>query len=410
MTMNKYRPTFATALLIVCLLLSATPISSSPLGEDLYKVLKNIEKNNTTLVALRAETDARKLTNRTGITLADPEIGYKHMQQGGEQSGNLTELSIGQSFDLSTVLGYKSRAAESQNRLVDEEYRLVRMDILLDAQLTYIDLAYYNALARELERRLTHAQQVVEAEQHRLESGDTDILAYNNVLLNLASLKAERERIVTEQTVLTNHLTNLNGGAPLNHLESLESPDCLGYLENPENLDSLVTQAMQYSPMMSFARTRYAAAKSDLALSKAQQLPTLSATYINERHTIGDRSQGVAIGVSLPLWANKNRIHSARAALQAAQAAKTDTELQLRSQLRADYERVLGLQRTATLYRTALAEVNNTHLLTLAMNEGHISVLEYLQGIELYYDYLDRSLSAERDYHRALAQLEAWKL
>lgn len=39
-----------------------------------------------------------------------------------------------------------------------------------------------------------------------------------------------------------------------------------------------------------------------------------------------------------------------------------------------------------------------------------ISVLEYLQGIELYYDYLDRSLSAERDYQSALAELEAWKL
>jgi hypothetical protein len=49
-------------------------------------------------------------------------------------------------------------------------------------------------------------------------------------------------------------------------------------------------------------------------------------------------------------------------------------------------------------------------LLEKAMDEGFISVLEYLQGIELYYDYLDRSLSADRDYHRALATLEAWRL
>ena len=49
-------------------------------------------------------------------------------------------------------------------------------------------------------------------------------------------------------------------------------------------------------------------------------------------------------------------------------------------------------------------------MLARAMEEGLISVLEYLQGLELYYDYLDRSLSADRDYYRALAELEAWKL
>ena len=49
-------------------------------------------------------------------------------------------------------------------------------------------------------------------------------------------------------------------------------------------------------------------------------------------------------------------------------------------------------------------------MLARAMDEGFISVLEYLQGIELYYDYLDRSLNADRDYRRALAELEAWRL
>ena len=65
---------------------------------------------------------------------------------------------------------------------------------------------------------------------------------------------------------------------------------------------------------------------------------------------------------------------------------------------------------SATLYRRALDEANNSELLQRAMDEGFISVLEYLQGIELYYDYLDRSLAAERDYRRAVAELEAWRL
>ena len=410
MIMTKYNRILSILVFIGSLLpytaMSAVP---SPLGEGRGEapILSSIEQNNTTLKALRADAEARKLATRTGITLSDPEVGYKHMWEDAEQSGNLSELTIGQSFDLSTVLGYKHRAAASQGHVIDEEYRLVRMDILLDAQLTLIDLAYYNALALELDRRLGHARRVAEAEKCRLESGDTDALSYNNVMLSLAALEAERARVATEQSVLTSHLAALNGG---NHLEMLATLGDVAPQPLLDDVESLVSQAMEHSPAITFARTSRQSASDELTLAKASHLPTLSATYIHERHTVGSRSQGVAVGVSLPLWANKNRVRSARAAVQAAQAAEADTELQLRNQLYANYQRVLGMQHTATLYRTALSEANNTELLTRAMDEGYISVLEYLQGIELYYDYLDRSLSADRDFYRALAELEAWKL
>ena len=118
--------------------LSVLTINGQKLGTDNsqfsifnFQLMDSIESNNTTLIALRTESEARKLNNRTGITLADPEVALKRMWEGAEQSGNLTEFTVGQSFDLSTVLGYRSRAAESQNLLVDEEYRLTRMEILL---------------------------------------------------------------------------------------------------------------------------------------------------------------------------------------------------------------------------------------------------------------------------------------
>ena len=371
--------------------------------------LSKVEQNNTTLIALRAEAEARKLENRTGITLADPEVGYKHMWEGAEQSGNLSEFTVSQSFDLATVMGHRTRVARQQNMLVDEDYRMARMEILLDAQLTLIDLAYYNALYAELERRLGHARRVAEVEHRRLECGDTDALSYNNVLLSLSSLEAEQARVATERNVLIARLTALNGGVTLDNLESL---DALESLDNLDNLDfsSWYAEAEAHLPQLAQARQLSQVRSSELSLAKASHLPTLSATYVHERHTIGDRSQGVAVGMSLPLWSNKNRVRSARTALEAAEAYEADAELQMRSAYEQEFARVKGLHHTASLYRRTLNEANNTALLEKAMDEGFISVLEYLQGIELYYDYLDRSLSADRDYHRALATLEAWKL
>ena len=402
--MNYHR--FIIAIAVV---LSVLTVSGQNTDSIFNSQLERIEKNNTTLIALRTEAEARKLENRTGITLADPEVGYKHMWEGGEESGNLSELTVTQSIDLATVMGQRTRVAREQNLLIDEEYRMARMEILLDAQLTLVDLAYYNALAAELDRRLGHARRVVEAERTRLESGDTDALSHNNVLLSLSALEAEEARIDMERTVLIARLTALNGGVSLENLESL---DALENLESLDNLDfsSWYAEAEAHLPQLAQARQMSEVRSGELALAKASHLPSLSATYINERHTVGTRSQGVAVGVSIPLWANKNRVRSARTALQAAEAQQTDAELQMRSAFEQEFTRVKGLHHTAMLYRRALDEANNSTLLEKAMDEGFISVLEYLQGIELYYDYLDRSLSADRDYHRALATLEAWRL
>ena len=371
--------------------------------------LERIEQNNTTLIALRTEAEARKLENRTGITLADPEVGLKRMWEGAEETGNLTEFTVSQSIDLATALGYRTRVAREQNQLIDEEYRMARMEILLDAQLTLIDIAYYNALHAELERRLGHARRVAEAEKTRLECGDTDALSYNNVLLSLSSLEAEQARVAMERDVLIARLTALNGGQPLDGLESLGNQESLDNLVNSDFF-TWYAEAEAHLPQLAQARQLTQVRSGELTLAKSMHLPTLSATYVNERHTIGSRSQGVAVGVSIPLWANKNYVRSARTALEAAEAHKADAELQLRSTFEQEFARVKGLHHTASLYRRALDEANNTALLEKAMEEGYISVLEYLQGIELYYDYLDRSLSADRDYQRALAELEAWRL
>ena len=374
-------------------------------GNQFCQVLDSVEANNATLVALRREAEARKLENHTGITLADPEVAMKRMWEGAEQTGNMMELSVSQSVDLSTALGKRKAVARQKDRLVDEEYRSMRIDVLLEAKLVCIDWVYYNALAAELDRRLAYAHQVVEAEKRRLDSGDTDMLSYNNVLLSLSALQAERARVDMEKTLLATRLAYLNGGRQLPFDSAEYAPELL-----PDNFEQWYEEAMAHSPALAVMREERETRRSELSLSKTLHLPTISGTYIHERHLTGERSQGFAIGVNVPLWANKNQVRSARAALSAAEARETDAQLQVHAYMLEGYERVRGLQQTAALYHRALDEANNSAMLARAMEEGLISVLEYLQGLELYYDYLDRSLSADRDYYRALAELESWRL
>ncbi|MBK6964392.1 MAG: hypothetical protein IPH20_10765 [Bacteroidales bacterium] len=41
--------------------------------------MSNIERNNTTLSALRKSVEAEKLGNRTGIYLQNPEAGFNYL-------------------------------------------------------------------------------------------------------------------------------------------------------------------------------------------------------------------------------------------------------------------------------------------------------------------------------------------
>ena len=138
-------------------------------------------------------------------------------------------------------------------------------------------------------------------------------------------------------------------------------------------------------------------------------LPTFSAGYMSE-NVVGQKFQGLAVGVSIPLWENKNRVKQANAAVIAAQSRETDSKQQFYNQLQIQYNRALGLKNIAEAYRQSLTTANSTVLLKKALDSGEISLLDYMVELGLYYNMVNRTLEAERDYQKALAELSAVEL
>lgn len=138
-------------------------------------------------------------------------------------------------------------------------------------------------------------------------------------------------------------------------------------------------------------------------------LPKFSAGYSLER-TLGQKYQGISVGISIPLWENKNRVKQAKAGVVAAQAREQDSKQQFYDRLQNLYMRASGLQQTAIAYRESLKALNNTALLMKALDVGEISLLNYIVEIGLYYDTVNQTLAAERDFEKALADLSAVEL
>ena len=94
----------------------------------------------------------------------------------------------------------------------------------------------------------------------------------------------------------------------------------------------------------------------------------------------------------------------------AAQARQADAKQQFYGNLKVLYDRAAGLKKTAETYRTALRATSNATMLKKALDEGEISLLDYLVEMRLYYDAVNQSLDAERSFQKAYAELSATEL
>lgn len=371
---------------------------------NINPVLSQVEENNTTLKALREQAEADKLQNKTGIFLDDPEVGFNYLWGNPSNVGNRTDFSVTQTFDIPTITGMKSRLANGRNNLVEWQYKADRMNILLEAKQYCVELVYYNSLLRELYLRLEHAETIAKGYKDRMDRGDVSILEYNKVNLNLSTIQGEISRMEVERDALLAQLKRLNGG-----IDVVFNDADYGSRELPLNFNEWYVQAEDKNPVLAYVRNEIEVSQKQVSLSKAMNLPKFTAGYMSEK-VVGQRYQGVSLGISIPLWSNKNQVKQAKAAVAAAQSREADTKQQFYSQLQIQYSKAMGLKTTAEKYRRSLANVNNTILLKKALDAGEISLLDYMVEMGLYYDNVNQTLAAERDYQLAFAELAAVEL
>jgi len=368
------------------------------------EILTAIEQNNTTLKALRETAGSEKLGNKTDIYPADPEIGFNYLWGSPSAIGTRKDFSVSQEFDFATLSGLKSKMAMRKNGMVDRQYMADRMSLLLEAKQYCIDIIYYNALLHELSVRHGHAKSIADARKRLLDSGGGNVLEYNKARLNLTTVEGETAKVTAERNAVEAQLARLNGGIGITLTATTYDP-----VQAPADFDSWYRMAETSNPVLEYAREEVEMSKRQLSLTKAMSLPVLSAGYMSEK-TAGEHFQGITVGVSVPLWSNKNRVRRAKSAVRAVEARRADAKMQLYSSMKILYRRIHDLKSAADIYRASLKSANSSELLKKALDAGEISLPDYLQEIGMYYDVMSKALDAEREYQKACAELYAIEL
>ena len=365
------------------------------------RVLVEIEKNNTTLSALQKRAEADKLGNKTGNYLQNPEIEFNYLW-GNDVIGNRTDFAATQAFDFPTAYSYKNQISNLKNEQVELEYQKQRKELLLNARLICYDLIYTNALKAELSKRLNHAQSIADAYKSKMEVGETNILEYNKAQLNLLNLSKAMESLTIEQEASQAELTRLNGGVLINFTES-EFP----MIVLPVDFEQWYMQAEQSNPLLNWLKKEVELSKKQINLNKAMSLPKLKAGYMSES-LVGQDFKGFTVGLSIPLWENKNTVKYAKANAIALENTAFDNKLQLYSHLKMLYTKTVSLQKNVNDYRSKLQLFNNSELLKKALDKGEITLINYILELSIYYESVNNLLELERDMNKTIAELNQY--
>jgi len=387
---------------LIIYIIASVFISNLYAQNSVETILSEVEKNNTSLSALRKGLDAEKIGNKTGIYIQNPEFEFHYLWGKPSELGNRTDLSITQSIDFPTAYTYHKQISNIRNEQVELEYQKERQDVLLQTRLLCYDLIYTNALMAELSKRLAHAQSIADSYKAKFKIGEANILEYNKAQLNLLNISKELESLDIQKSAFEANLTTLNGDIEIDFSDGAFLTPSI-----PEDFEEWYLLAEQNNPLLNWLKQEIEINQKQVKLNRARSLPKLNAGYMSE-NVLGAKFQGLIVGVAIPLFENKNTVKYAKANSLAIESLVSNNKIQFYNRLKTLHGKAIRLQNNVEGYRTNLMQYDNSELIEKALNKGEITLIDYMLELSFYYESVNNLLELEKELNGTFAELKRY--
>ena len=389
-------------MIITVLAISALTVAAQT---SIDEVLRSVETNNKELQANRQMITARKLEARLDNNLPDPSVSYTHQYGNKEGMGMQGELVASQSFDFPSVYVQKNKLSKAKGVGFDRQGAEVRQQILLQAKEICLDLVLLNQQKGLLEQRLQNAEQLSALYQTRLNNGDANILETNKIDLELLNARNEARMNEAARVAKLHELATLNGGAAISFTDTVYGP-----VDASLSFVDLKQEALSADRQLLTLQSDKAAALRQLSVSKSMGLPGFELGYRLNTAAGGERFNGFLVGVSIPLFSNRNNVKQAKA-----QTLYTDLQLEsttsvVENELLRLYNQSLALKTSIDEYSQVLKSQNSIALLNKAIHSGQVSMIEYFVDITTLYQSMQNYMQLQNEYQKVMAQIYKYKL
>ncbi len=367
-------------------------------------VLKSIENNNKTLKASQQLNESQKLEAKVGNFLPNPTVELNQLWADKSVGGNANELAVVQSFDFPTVYFSKKKLTKTKVEASDYLYATARQQILLKAQLVCHEIIYLRQQQNLLNNRQRNAALLASLYKQRYDNGDANQLEYNKIVLEKINTDNASRRNQAALNAQLKQLQALNGGSDINFSDTKFSN-----LPNLPAFAELENEYISNDPNLKNLSTTAKSAQQSIKVSRALSLPKFDIGY---RHNggSGEKMNGFRIGMSIPLWENRNTVKQAKAQAEYTAINLEDNKQTVKATIQDLYLQAEALHISCTEYAKTLSLQRNEEILNKALEAGQISMIDYFVEIALLYDSIQNYLEVEKEYHNIVAQLMQYKL
>jgi outer membrane protein TolC len=383
----------------------------------LSKLIEEALSQNPQIKAARNEWEASIKVIPQAKSLPDPMLSYAYFGQSIETrlGPQRNKFSLSQKFPFFGKLSLKGEIAKSATSLFEEQYNVVKADIVLSVKKAYFSLFWFdNALKitneeKEVLRRLAKIAQI------KYETGkgnQQDVLKahleISRVTDKILLLKQGRKGIITGLNSLLNRPPDSFPG----EIEEIKTP------ELKVELKDLYAWAREFRPELRKARYLIEKNEKSLKLAKKNYFPDFkimfdyidigAGTTTNEKD--GRNSWMASIGINIPIWRGKLRASEAEATIkiEASQEGYKNIENKTLSRVNELFFEVKTASEQVNLYKYSLIPQAEQSLKASEVGylAGKVDFLNLLDSERMLLRIKTGYFKSVADLGKSLAQLE----
>jgi cobalt-zinc-cadmium efflux system outer membrane protein len=369
---------------------------------SLDSLMMRVISHNRTLGTASQYFETVQTGSKRNLYLENPEVGFAYLWGSPEELGNRTDLLVTQSFAFPTVYTNRSKLSNAEIDKASNMLASIKIEKLLEAKQLWIEKVYLNKELSVLSERMAELEQISSFYQIQYDNGEIGKLSLNKSLLVRATLTAERYEILAESEIIKSKINHITGNNPV------EITDSMYYQISLELPDSVIKESLK-DPLYQAYLSEVDRLNLQKKLTRATGMPKIRTGYYSEK--MNDLSlRGFQLGITIPLWENANKIKHATGEILTAEMEADKFRSAEVARIVQFYTRFMTYLKQVEQLSEVLEVANDPGLLSLAVQTGEISMIEYFYEVELYYRVRHDFLLAEKELHLVEAELNKYGL
>jgi len=383
---------------------------------DLARLIELAAERNPRLGAARQRWLASTQRPAQARALPDPLLLYMPMVENVEtRVGPIeSQFQLTQRVPYPGKLSAAGRLAEEEARIRELEYHIALRDTVASVKVTYTELLFLRKALRIVEQNRALARQLAEktaALYGKVGAEERDAVTLFDSLKAQSQLAQLAYDQITLEELSETEATNLNSLLRRAPRAPLGMPQDLAFRPLAAGLEDLYRIGLEYRQELQASLRAIAAAHEAQRLAELARVPdfTVGVTYSRIGEAIaptpdgGKDAWGLTFGLSLPIWATKNRarVREAESRRRAAELDRQSEIDELMARITKVFFRLQNAERLVRLYEESLVPQAEEAMEIAEQwrDVGRDTVGRYLEAQSVW-------LNFQLAYHRALADHE----